>query len=32
MHQMPPSPQKSNFRILIRRKENKKCKNGRCKI
>jgi len=27
-----PKPSKSSFRILIRRKENMKCKNGRCKI
>jgi hypothetical protein len=27
-----PKPSKSSFRILIRRKENRKRKNGRCKI
>ncbi len=27
-----PKPSKSSFRILIKRKENRKCKNGRCKI
>jgi hypothetical protein len=27
-----PKPSKSSFGILIRRKENRKCKNGRCKI
>jgi len=27
-----PKPSKSSFRILIRRKDNRKRKNGRCKI